>query len=74
MTNTLKNRIVHLAGATCAAALLAATAGVAGAQAAPRPATATAHSPTSAPQKACTGYHYDDNHTRIWEPPGCTPP
>lgn len=63
-----------MVGATCAAALLAGTAGVAEAEAAPRPATATAPSPAAAPRDACTGYHYDDDHTRVWEPADCTPP
>ncbi|MFK4145270.1 hypothetical protein [Streptomyces sp. NPDC004065] len=64
----------YLVGASCAAALLAGTVGVATAEAAPRTTQVTAESPRVAPLDACTGYHYDDSHNRVWDPPGCTPP
>ncbi|CAL9350251.1 hypothetical protein SUDANB15_00446 [Streptomyces sp. enrichment culture] len=67
-------RLRHLAGTACAAALLAGTAGVAGAEAVPRTAEASMGSPRAAPHETCTDYHYDENGTLVWNPPGCTPP
>ncbi|MBD0422036.1 hypothetical protein H0H10_23255 [Streptomyces sp. TRM S81-3] len=67
-------RLRHLAGASCAAALLAGTAGVAGAEAVPRTTPATVQSPSAAPHGTCTDYHYGEDGTLVWDPPGCTPP
>lgn len=61
----------YLFGASCAAALLAGTVGVLGAQALP---PTTAQASRAAPHGDCTGYHYDENRNRVWDPPGCTPP
>ncbi|WP_351231668.1 hypothetical protein [Streptomyces sp. NPDC002133] len=69
-----RKRIRYLVGASCTAALLAGTVGVASAEAVPRTTKATAESSRAAPLETCTGYHYDENHNRIWDPPGCTPP
>lgn len=69
-----QKRMRHLVGASCAAALIAGTVGVAGAEAVPQTAKATVESSRAAPQEPCTGYHYDENHVRIWDPSGCTPP
>ncbi|MFC9915692.1 hypothetical protein [Streptomyces sp. NPDC127197] len=74
MATSSRRRLRHLAGASCAAALLAGTVGVASAEAAPQTTKATAESLSAAPYETCTGYHYDENYMRIWEPPGCTPP
>ncbi|MFE2963147.1 hypothetical protein ACFXKC_05515 [Streptomyces sp. NPDC059340] len=67
-------RLRHLVGASCAAALLAGTVGVASAEAVPRTTKATAESLSAAPYETCTDYHYDQSGTLIWDPPGCTPP
>lgn len=64
----------HLVGASCAAALLAGTVGVASAEAVPQTMKATAEVSRTAPYDECTGYHYDENLNHIWDPPGCTPP
>jgi hypothetical protein len=69
MAISTRKRIRHLVGASCAAALLAGTVGMASAEAVPQ--KATEESSSAAP---CTAYHYDANHERIWDPPGCTPP
>jgi hypothetical protein len=74
MAISTKRRIRYLAGASCTAALLAGAVGVTSAQAMPQTTKATTQSPSAAPQGGCTGYHYDQNHNRIWDPPGCTPP
>lgn len=64
----------HLVGATCAAAMLTGTVGVASAEAVPLTTKATAGVSRAAPSGECTGYHYDENLRLIWDPPGCTPP
>ncbi|MBA2946395.1 hypothetical protein [Streptomyces himalayensis] len=74
MATSARRRIRHLVGASCAAALLAGTVGVASAEAAPRTTKATAESSSAAPLETCTDYHYDENGMLIWDPPGCTPP
>ncbi|MEU9291733.1 hypothetical protein AB0D57_45775 [Streptomyces sp. NPDC048275] len=74
MATSAPNRIRHLVGAFCAAALLAATVGVAAAEAVPGTTKATAQPSSTAPKEPCTGYHYDEEHNRVWDPPGCTPP
>lgn len=71
--NTQK-RIRHLIGASCAAALLAGTVGVASAQAAPQTTQAPTGTSRAAPNQDCTGYHNDANGNPVWDPPGCTPP
>ncbi|MFL4946026.1 hypothetical protein ACJ6WE_01330 [Streptomyces sp. MMS24-I31] len=44
------------------------------AEAVPQTTKATTEWSRSAPLGPCSGYHYDDSHNRIWDPPGCTPP
>ncbi|MFI8951058.1 hypothetical protein ACIGO6_31650 [Streptomyces sp. NPDC053750] len=73
MTASTRRCIRHLAGASCAAALLTAAVGVAGAQAAPQPTTAAAQSSSAAPYGPCTGNHIEGG-SLVWDPPGCTPP
>jgi hypothetical protein len=74
MAISARNRTRHLVGASCAAALFAGTVGVATVEAVPQTTKATAESTSAAPHKPCTRYHYDKNHNRVWDPPGCTPP
>ncbi|MER7693856.1 hypothetical protein [Streptomyces sp. NPDC097610] len=74
MATSTRKRIRHIVGASCTAVLLAGTVGMANAEAAPRTTTSMAESSNVAPNDSCTGYHYDGNHNRIWDPPGCTPP
>ncbi|WP_328405126.1 hypothetical protein OHS70_37535 [Streptomyces sp. NBC_00390] len=74
MSVCTRKSIWLLAGASCAAALLAGPMGVAGAAAAPRTTQDVTESSSAAPHDPCTGYHYDENHNRVWDPPGCTPP
>ncbi|MDX2706889.1 hypothetical protein PV350_29145 [Streptomyces sp. PA03-6a] len=69
-----RSRIRHLVGASCAAALLAGTVGVASAQAAPQTTKATTEASRLAPGEDCTSYHNDSDGNPVWEPPGCTPP
>ncbi|MFH8801292.1 hypothetical protein ACH4F6_17105 [Streptomyces sp. NPDC017936] len=63
----------HLVGASCAAALLAGTVGLASAEAVPRTTKAAAESSKAAPYKPCTGNHIEGGNL-VWDPPGCTPP
>jgi hypothetical protein len=74
MAVNTRNCIRHLGGAFCAVALLAGTAGMTSAEAVPQATKATAASSSVAPDKPCTGYHYDENGNRVWHPPGCVPP
>ncbi|GGN93765.1 hypothetical protein GCM10011579_092560 [Streptomyces albiflavescens] len=71
MTISTRKYIRHLVGASCAAALLAATVGVASAETV---SLTTGETSRAAPHGDCTGYHYDENRNRIWDPAGCTPP
>ncbi|MFI8952327.1 hypothetical protein ACIGO6_38345 [Streptomyces sp. NPDC053750] len=73
MTAGIRRCVRHLAGASCAAALLAAAVGVAGAEAAPQTTKAAAQSLSAAPQEPCTGNHIEGG-SLVWDPPGCTPP
>ncbi|MBG0857756.1 hypothetical protein I2W78_39425 [Streptomyces spinoverrucosus] len=66
-------RLRHLVGASCAAALLAGTVGVASAEAVPRTTKATPEPSNAAPHEPCTGNHIEDGML-VWDPPGCTPP
>ncbi|MFI6495242.1 hypothetical protein [Streptomyces sp. NPDC050564] len=71
MAISIRKYTRHLVGASCAAALLAGTVGVASAEALP---LTTVEAPRAAPHGDCTGYHYDQDRNRIWDPAGCTPP
>ncbi|GHB79024.1 hypothetical protein GCM10010377_81370 [Streptomyces viridiviolaceus] len=74
METSAWQRLGHLAGACCAAVLLAATAGAASAVAAPEATKAAAESPRAAPHdNPCTGNHIEGG-SLVWDPPGCTPP
>lgn len=74
METSAWRRLRHLVAASCAAALLAGTVGVASAEAVPQTTKAMVESSSAAPLQTCTDYHYDENGTLIWDPPGCTPP
>lgn len=73
MKTTAWRRLRHIAGASCAAALLAGTVGVASAEAAPRTTQGAVESPRATSDDPCTGNHIEDG-SLVWDPPGCTPP
>ncbi|MFD7461164.1 MULTISPECIES: hypothetical protein [unclassified Streptomyces] len=73
MKTTVWRCLRHLAGASCAAALLAGTVGVASAEAAPRTTKDAVESLRATPHDPCTGNHIEGG-SLVWDPPGCTPP
>lgn len=70
METSTRRRIRHLVGASCAAALLAGTVGVASAEAVPQTTKATVESSSAAPLMPCEKQNKDGT----WAPPGCSPP